>query len=106
MTVVAVVLVSSGVFFLLTGAVGLIRFPDLYTRMHAAGKCDTLGSLLILTGLACAEGLHLSSLKLMVIALFIFFTSPTATHAMVDAGARAGLKPWRKEPETAHDLAD
>ena len=97
MTVVAVVLVSSGVFFLLTGAVGLIRFPDLYTRMHAAGKCDTLGSLLILTGLACAEGLHLSSLKLMVIALFIFFTSPTATHAIARAAHRSRLPFWTEE---------
>jgi multicomponent Na+:H+ antiporter subunit G len=43
MTIVGMVLICGGVFFLLTGAVGLIRFPDIYTRMHAAGKCDTLG---------------------------------------------------------------
>ena len=56
MMAIAVVLVSSGAFFLLMGAIGLLRFPDFYTRMHAAGKCDTLGSLLVLTGLACSEG--------------------------------------------------
>ena len=94
MTVIAVVLVCSGVFFLLMGAVGIIRFPDFYTRMHAAGKCDTLGSLLILTGLACAEGLHLSSLKLLVIALFIFFTSPTATHAIARAAHKNRVPFW------------
>jgi multicomponent Na+:H+ antiporter subunit G len=97
MTVVAVVLVCSGVFFLATGALGLIRFPDFYTRMHAAGKSDTLGSLLILTGLACAEGFHLSSLKLMFIALFIFFTSPTATHAIARAAHRNRVPFWTDE---------
>lgn len=94
MTMVAVVLICSGVFFLFMGALGIIRFPDFYTRMHAAGKCDTLGSLLILTGLACAEGLHLSSLKLLVIALFIFFTSPTATHAIARAAHRSRVPFW------------
>ena len=94
MTVIAIVLVCSGVFFLFTGAVGIIRFPDFYTRMHAAGKCDTLGSLLVLTGLACAEGLHLSSLKLLVIAVFIFFTSPTATHAIARAAYRNRVPFW------------
>lgn len=94
MTIVAVVLICSGVFFLFMGALGIIRFPDFYTRMHAAGKCDTLGSLLILTGLACAEGLHLSSLKLLVIALFIFFTSPTATHAIARAAHKNNVPFW------------
>ena len=93
MTVVAMVLVSAGVFFLLAGAVGLVRFPDFYTRMHAAGKCDTLGSLLVLTGLACYEGLHLTSFKLLGIALFIFITSPTATQAMARAAQRHNI-PW------------
>jgi len=97
MTIVAAFLICSGVFFLFMGAVGLIRFPDFYTRMHAAGKCDTLGSLLILTGLACAEGFHLSSLKLMVIALFIFFTSPTATHAIARAAHRSRVPFWTEE---------
>ena len=72
MNLLAGFLICSGVFFLLMGAVGLLRFPDFYTRMHAAGKCDTLGSLLVLTGLACHEGLDLASGKLLIIALFIF----------------------------------
>lgn len=93
------VLVSGGVFFLLTGAIGLIRFPDFYTRMHAAGKCDTLGSLLVLTGLACAEGLGLTSVKLLIIALFIFVTSPTATHAIARAASRNGVAWWRREED-------
>ena len=88
MTTVAAILIGLGVFFLFMGAVGLVRFPDFLTRMHAAGKCDPLGSLLLLGGLACHGGVTLSSLKIMVIAFFILLTSPTATHAI----ARVALK--------------
>ena len=56
MTAAAAVLVCLGVFFLMMGAIGLVRFPDFYARMHAAGKCDTLGALLVLVGLAMYHG--------------------------------------------------
>ena len=82
MTIAVVLLVSAGTFFLLMGAIGLLRLPDFYARMHAAGKCDTLGSLLILSGLAIHQGVDLASAKLVLIAIFIFVTSPTATHAI------------------------
>ena len=94
MNLLAGFLICAGVFFLFMGAVGLIRFPDFYTRMHAAGKCDTLGSLLVLTGLACHEGLALSSVKLLIIAVFIFFTSPTATHAIARAAHKNQVPYW------------
>ena len=90
-------LVCLGVFFLLAGAVGLIRFPDFYTRMHAAGKCDTLGSLLVLTGLALHEGFDLASVKLIIVAVFIFVTSPTATHAIARAAKRNQVPWWTRE---------
>ena len=100
MTLLAGALICAGVFFLFTGGVGLIRFPDFYTRMHAAGKCDTLGSLLVLVGLAGHQGLDLVSVKLLVIALFIFFTSPTATHAIARAAHRNHVPLWtRKDSE-------
>ncbi len=91
---VTVVLVLLGVFFLTLGAVGLLRFPDYFSRMHAAGKCDTLGSLLLLAGLACYGGLTLASLKLLGIAVFIFLTSPTATHAIARAAYRHEEAQW------------
>ena len=94
MTLLAGFLICSGVFFLFMGAVGLIRFPDFYTRMHAAGKCDTLGILLVLTGLACHEGFGLASVKLLIIAVFIFFTSPTATHAIARAAHKNRVPFW------------
>ncbi len=97
MTAVSMLLVSLGVFFLVAGAVGLIRFPDFYTRMHAAGKCDTLGSLLVLTGLAVHQGLDLASVKLIIVAVLIFVTSPTATHAIARAAIRNQVPWWTRE---------
>ena len=88
MTALAVLFVSVGVFFLLAGAIGLLRFPDFYTRMHAAGKCDTLGSFLVFLGLAVYQGLDLLSLRILLIGIFVFLTSPTATHAIAWAAYR------------------
>lgn len=99
MTGLAVGLVCAGMFFLFTGAVGLLRFPDFYTRMHAAGKCDTLGALLVLTGLACYSGVALVSVKILAIAVFIFLTSPTATHAIARAALKHQAAHWTTEEQ-------
>ncbi len=96
MDIIAMILIVAGMFFLLMGCLGLFRFPDYYTRMHAAGKCDTLGSLLIVVGLALHHGLHLASLKLIFIAVFIFLTSPTATHAIARSALRNNMPVWMK----------
>ena len=96
MTLVALGLVLIGVFFLVMGGVGLVRFPDFYTRMHAAGKCDTLGVLLVLIGLAIYEGATLSSAKILLIAVFMFLTSPTATHAIARSAVTNKVRLWTK----------
>lgn len=95
--IVCIVLVSGGVFFLFMGALGMLRFPDFYTRMHAAGKCDTLGSLLIISGIAVYLGPTLSSIKVIAIAVFIFLTSPTATHAIAKAALKNKVPHWTKD---------
>ena len=97
MTILSELLICAGIFFLFMGAVGLVRFPDFYTRMHAAGKCDTLGSLLVLTGLACYGEFGLASVKILLIALFLFLTSPTATHAIARAAFKNQMALWTKE---------
>lgn len=99
MTALAVAFVSAGVFFLVTGAAGLIRFPDFYTRMHASGKCDTLGVLLVLLGIACHEGASLTSAKILLIAAFIFVASPTATHAIARSAFRHQNALWPEEEQ-------
>ncbi len=79
--------------FLVTGGIGILRFPDLYARMHAAGVIDTLGCALLLVGLALQAGLTLVTLKLFLILVFVQFTSPTATYALANAAYRSGLAP-------------
>jgi multicomponent Na+:H+ antiporter subunit G len=97
MNIGSITLLSLGVLFLLLGAIGILRFPDCYTRMHAAGKCDTLGSLLVVGGLALHHGVSLGSAKILFIAVFILLTSPTATHAIARAALRNKLPLWTKD---------
>ena len=99
-------LLAAGSIFVLIGAFGLIRLPDFYTRLHAAGITDTLGAELILLGLMFQAGLSLVTVKLILISLFIFFTSPTATQAVANAARVMGLKPMLvpdKDLENAED---
>jgi len=88
----AVCLVAGG-FFCLIGGVGLLRMPDFFTRTHAASVTETLGAGLVLAGLMLQAGFTLVTAKLLVIGLLIFFTSPTATHALAKAAFARGLKP-------------
>jgi multicomponent Na+:H+ antiporter subunit G len=90
------ILISAGVFLFVSGTLGLIRLPDFYSRMHATGKCDTLGALLALFGLAMYNGLNLVTLKIIFIVVFIFVANPTATHAIGRAALVNEVKPWTK----------
>ena len=106
LNVISAGLLAAGSIFVLIGAFGLIRLPDFYTRLHAAGITDTLGAELILLGLMFQAGLSLVTVKLILISLFIFFTSPTATHAVANAARVMGLKPMLvpdKDLENAED---
>jgi multicomponent Na+:H+ antiporter subunit G len=96
-------LVLLGLLFFTGGAVGIIRMPDFYSRLHPAGKLDTMGLFMSMLGVALytvqsfSLGDLLTGLKIILIVVFVFITSPTATHAIVDAGVRAGLEPWTQE---------
>ncbi len=89
----AIVCMVSGLFFILGGTLGVLRLPDFFTRLHAAGMTDTLGAELILLGLIIQEGFTQLSLKFLFVSLFLLLTSPTATHAVANAAYQAGLKP-------------
>ncbi len=82
-----------GGFFVLAGGIGVVRLPDVYTRSHAAGMTDTLGAGLILTGLMLQGGFTLITVKLILILVFIFFTSPTSTHALIHTAHASGIQP-------------
>jgi multicomponent Na+:H+ antiporter subunit G len=92
-------LLVAGGFFCIVGGIGVIRMPDFYTRMHAASVTETLGAGLILLGLVLQAGLTLVTAKLLMIGLVIFFTSPTATHALARAAFVRGLEPVLADPE-------
>ena len=77
----------------IVGGIGMHRFPDFYTRLHAAGTTDTLCAALFLLGLGFQAGLSIASFKLFLIFAFIFFTSPTASHSLANAAMLGGLKP-------------
>ena len=87
----------TGGFFCVVGAVGLLRMPDFYTRVHAASVTDTLGAGLVLLGLMLQAGLTLVTAKLVIIGLLLFFTSPTATHALARAAFVRGVQPLLHE---------
>jgi multicomponent Na+:H+ antiporter subunit G len=99
--VLSAVLILLGLFFALTGAVGVWKFPDFYSRLHPAGCIDTLGQSLILLALIFRSfqqpgfGIN-GAVKLVFIIIFIFVTAPTAVHAIVKAAHLDGLNPWRK----------
>ena len=75
------------------GGIGIHRFPDFYSRQHAAGITDTLCAMLILLGLGLQAGMSFTAFKLALIFMFLFLTSPTASHALANAAMHGGLKP-------------
>ncbi len=91
--IVSWVLLGAGSFFLLVGGIGLLRLPDFFTRLHAAGITDTAGAGLMLVGLMLQSGLNLVTVKLLLALFFIIFTCPTACHALAKAALHEGLQP-------------
>jgi multicomponent Na+:H+ antiporter subunit G len=90
------VLVLSGGLLGVIGGIGIVRFPDFYTRLHAVGVTDTLCAGLFLAGLACYFGTWQGVAKLGLILLFLLVTSPTASHAVAKSAMHGQLKPWQK----------
>ena len=85
--------IALGVIALITGSIGLVKLPDLFSRTHAVGMMDTAGVGFIILGLIIHEGLTLVSVKLALVGIFLFFTSPVATHAVAQVAFRSGIKP-------------
>ena len=79
------------------GSVGLVRFPDFFTRMHAASVTDTGGVGLLVFGLLLQAGWTQVGLKLVLICLLLLFTGPVATHALAKAAIHGKLEPWRRQ---------
>lgn len=97
-----------GAAFVASGAIGLVRLPDLFTRMHAAGMIDSLGAALVLVGLCIVEGLTTTTSRLLMVLAFLWITSPTACHALAKSALATGQRPWLPErpPQDASKNTD
>ncbi|QKT04330.1 monovalent cation/H(+) antiporter subunit G [Ectothiorhodospiraceae bacterium 2226] len=92
----SLLLVVTGALFFAAGTVGLLRFPDVYTRLHAITKADNVGLGLMIVGLMLqAEGAA-QVVKLLTIWLLVLFASATACHLIARAALREGVAAWRR----------
>ncbi|MBC6441595.1 MAG: monovalent cation/H(+) antiporter subunit G [Rhodobacteraceae bacterium] len=92
-----------GSFFTITGALGIVRLPDFWARLHASGVAESGGMILIILGLCLQAGWGLVTVKLIIIGIFLFITGPTSTHAIANAALVTG---WRPKPGTGIEQKD
>ncbi len=83
----------SGSFFVLVGAIGTLRLPDFWSRLHAASITDSGGVILLIVGMCLQAGVTLVTVKLLIIGIFLFITGPTSAHAIANAALVTGLRP-------------
>jgi len=91
--IVSGLIVLAGASFVLIGGVGVLRMPDIFTRLHPAGITDTMGAGLVLLGLAVYSGFSLEAFKLLIILLFLLFSSPVSSFALARAALHGGQVP-------------
>ena len=94
---IAYLFIFLGLVFMFFGTLGIIRFPDIYTRLQTSSKCDAAGAVALLVGLMVREGLNSFSLRILIILIFLLLTNPVATHAIARSAAIRGIKPWLKK---------
>ena len=88
------ILIIVGILFDIFGCIGLVRFPDVYNRLQASTKCVTLGTVLLLVGVALVSSSGATAAKAIICAVFILITSPTAAHAIAKGAHAYGVKLW------------
>ena len=97
--IVTFLCLAVGIASMLIGSYGLLKLPDMFARMHAAGMVDTLGLGLIMVGLIVQAGISLISFKLFLIVVFVVYTGPAVTYALAQAALNAGVKPMLHEDQ-------
>lgn len=100
---IAGLFLAGGAFFLLASAIGMLRLPDFYCRLHASGNSETLGVMLSFMGLVIYEGLTLTSLKMIMIFLLIFLGNPIGTHILSKATYKSGHHVWTLEEDAKEE---
>jgi multicomponent Na+:H+ antiporter subunit G len=97
MQYVGMALMVVGLFFLMVGAIGVVRFPDVYSRSHAVGLTDSIGALFALSGLGLYQGLSGNLVRVLIVLALMYLLNPVMTHATVRAALRSGVKPWSRD---------
>lgn len=100
---IAGLFLAGGAFFLLASAIGMLRLPDFYCRLHASGNSETLGVMLSFMGLVIYEGLTLTSLKMIMIFLLIFLGNQIGTHILSKAAYKSGHHVWTLEEDAKEE---
>ena len=93
--IIGYILVAIGILFNIFGCIGLVRFPDVYNRLQASTKCVTLGTILLLVGVAFVSASGPMVAKAIICAVFILLTSPTAAHAIAKGAYASGVQLWK-----------
>ena len=93
--IVGTTLICVGLFFIAVTAIGVLRLPDFFTRVHAVSKTETLGIGLVMLGLAFHAPSLLTGGKLVFAAIFVFIANPVSAHLLTRAAIRRGVFPWR-----------
>ena len=96
------VCIAAGSVFVVIGSFGVLRFPDFWSRLHAASVADSAGMILLVLGMCLQAGFGFITVKLLIIGLFLFITGPTSTHAVANAAWISGLLPKGHQPEQTH----
>jgi multicomponent Na+:H+ antiporter subunit G len=107
--VIVFVLYALGLFFNLAGVVGIVRLPDLYCRLHSSSKNTTLGSLLIVLGLALRQfaiGENPAGIKILLIGAFLMIVTPIGSHALARAAYKFGVPLWEGTVIDQYDTAE
>ena len=100
---IATILLLIGFFFIAISAIGVIRLPDFYSRLHSSGIGETLGLMISFLGLAVFEGFNLMTIKLLIVFLLVFLANPIGTHILGQAAIKSGLVPWEIEEKEEAD---
>lgn len=100
LTILSWFFIAAGSFFFVVGSLGLVRMPDVFTRMHALSVAETLGVGFLLVGMAIDSGFNLNTGRLIIILGILYYTAPIATHALAQAALQAGVEPQLAEDRT------
>ncbi|MCR5559853.1 monovalent cation/H(+) antiporter subunit G [Schwartzia sp. (in: firmicutes)] len=103
--IIACLLMGAGLIFLIGSMVGMLRLPDYYSRVHASGNSETLGTLLVFLGLIVYNGYSNVSAKIFIVALFVFLGNPIGSHILAKAAYKTGHPVWTQKQAVQHELS-